>query len=282
MIGRRNRTILILLIIMGLMILSVYYSDSGNWAVSSVQRQVISILAPVYRLANSVYSPFKKGWNYITSFNEMRDENIRLREENRRLKSELSKRKTDRQENIRLKKLIGFQSDSGFKTIPARVIGRTPSRWQAIVIIDKGREQGIRKNMPVVVAEGVVGQVVLVGKNAANVLLLSDDKSGIGVEVKRTGLLGVVEGRIDGELRLKFIPKDADIRVGDRLLTSGIGQVYPRKLMVGRVAQVKEDQYGMEKTIIVKPAVNFSKLEEVLVITDKTMTSSPVKAVSAK
>lgn len=281
MIGRRNRTSLVLLIVMGLIILSVYYSGGGEKIIGGAQRQVISVLAPVHRLVDAVISPLNHGWNFIMAFTRMNSDNNKLRLDNLRLRHDLSELRQSRLENIRLKKLVGFQSDSKLETVPARVIGRTPSSWQAVLVIDQGENSGVKKNMPVVVDGGVVGQVAEASGSASDVLLLTDEKSGIGVQVERTGQLGVVEGRTDGELRLMFVPKDADIRSGDRLLTSGIGQVYPRGLQVGTIGLISESQYGMEKTIKIKPAVDFNKLEDVLVVINNNPQDS-VRAVSAK
>lgn len=281
MIGRRNRSTLILLIIMGLLVISAYYSGSGAKATGAVQRVAISALAPVHRLVTNIVSPFKHGWRYVISFRRMHDDNARLRKENLKLKHHLSELSLYRRENQRLKKLVGFQQESKLKTIAAKVIGRTSSTWQAVLIIDKGSQAGIRKNMPVVVDSGLVGQIVEASGNAANVMLLIDEKSGVGVENERTGQLGVVEGRLDGVLKLKFVPKDADIKKGDRLITSGIGKVYPRNLFVGTVAEIKENQYGMEKNIKVRPAVNFNKLEEVLMI-NQSNREKDARAVSSK
>ena len=267
---------------MGIIILSAYYSGSGERAIGGTQRWLVGAMAPLHNLTATIASPFQHGWGYVSSIGKMRDDNIRLREQNRRLRGRVMELSGFRGENTRLKKLVGLNEGSGLDTVAARIIGRSPSSWQAVVIIDKGERDGIRKNMPVMVAEGVVGQVAEVGSGAANVILINDERSGIGVEVERTGQLGVVEGRVDGELRLRFLPKDADIRAGDRLITSGIGQVYPRRLLVGKVTAIKTTQYGMERRLSVKAAVQFNRLEEVAVVVDSRLKESPIRPVSAK
>lgn len=278
----RNRTALLSLIIIGLIFISLYYSGRGTFAIRSVQRTVADILAPIHRLTDSVISPISHGFNYVISFKDTRAENEQLAAEVIKLNREIKKLKPAGEENIRLRQLIGFQSGSGYESIPARVIGRSSSSWQAILIIDKGKKDGIDENMPVITDDGVAGKIIKAGSSTSEMLMLIDERSGIGVENERTGQRGIVEGKVDGELRLKYIPKESDIKIGDRLMTSGIGLVYPRRLYVGEIIEVKEDQYSMEKKIKVKSGVNFNKLEEVLVVTDPTEKDLPEQSPSSK
>lgn len=266
MVERRNRTTLILLIVMALIIISSFYSGYGLYFIDSARKYTITILSPAYKTADSVISPIGHGWKYLISFNRLNSDNYRLTKDNSRLKHQLQELSDLKLENARLRKLIGFKDSSQLETVPAKVIGRSPDNWQSTIVIDKGKNSGIDKYQPVVTDDGVVGQVVESGSSIARIMLLNDRKSAVSVEIERTGQVGVAEGRFNGALQLKYLPKDADLLLGDRLVTSGIGQVYPRNLLVGTIQSIKDNQYGMEKVAEIKEAVNFQRLEEVLIV----------------
>ncbi len=266
MVDRRNRTTLILLIVMALIIISSYYSGHGVKIINGAQRATINVLSPVYKAANAIVSPIGHGWNYLLSFNRLNGDNYQLSKTNSRLKSRLQKLTDLKKENQRLRKLVGFKNETKLRMVPAKVIGRAPDNWQSTIIINRGKSSGIKKYQPVVTDTGLVGQVVESGNSIARIMLLNDRKSAVSVEVKRTGKIGVAEGKFSGGLKLKYMPKDADIKLGDQLVTSGVGQVYPRNLLIGTIKKINNNQYGMEKIADIKEAVDFQKLEEVLVI----------------
>jgi len=249
-----------------LIIISGYYSGQGLNLINSARSYTINILSPAYKAANAVVSPLGHGWNYVRSFNHLNSDNNRLTKVNSHLKHELQGLNELKKENLRLRKLVGFKVGSNLATVPAKVIGRSPDSWQSSIIINKGKSSGLRKYQPVVTDAGVVGQVVESGNSVSRIMLLNDRNSAVSVEIERTGKIGVAEGKFNGGLRLKYLPKDADIKIGDRLLTSGVGQVYPRHLLVGTIQSIKDNQYGMEKIASIKEAVDFQRLEEVLVI----------------
>lgn len=247
-------------------VLTLYYRGNGQGVVDYSQRAVMGAVTPLQRLTFSVAHPIQRAWGYVVTFGRDRADNDRLKLVNYRLKQEVRRLKGYEAENRRLKRLVGFKGDTSFDLVPARVISRSPSNWHAVVTIDVGRNEGIARRMAVVTPDGLVGQVIEAAARTSQVQLINDQKSGVGIEIRRTGQTGVVEGRIDRRLRLRFVGKEADVKVDDRVLTSGIGGVYPRGLVVGLVNQVENSQYELEKLIYVRPAVNFDKLAEVLVI----------------
>jgi len=282
MVGSRNRAVLLVLLIVGVIFLTLYFGGSGTEVVAFLQRAVLNITSPLYHLVDRIISPIGDGWTYVVSFSNMRDENDRLRADNADLNKRVKRLSIEKDENVRLRRLIGLKESTSFTYIPARVIGRSSSSWQSILIIDKGDKNGLEKNMPVVIDDGVIGKILKVGRNTSEVLMLIDEKSGVGVEIERTGQRGIVEGRTGGGLNLNYIPKESDVKKGDKLWTSGIGLVYPRHFKVGEVIEVSEDQYDMEMKIKVEPAVDFKSLIELLVITEPTEKDLPGKTVSSK
>lgn len=172
-----------------------------------------------------------------------------------------------RAENARLRALVGYVDGTVEQEIPARVIGLNPSAQFQSIRIDRGEDDGVRPGMPVVTADGVVGQVVRSVGGSADVMLLTDPTSHIGALVQRSRVRGSAVGSGDGRLlSLGLVRREEDAQDGDVLVTAGSDGVYPRGLLVGRLAEVKRPPAGMFLTARIEPAVSLEKLEEVLVI----------------
>jgi len=168
-------------------------------------------------------------------------------------------------ENTRLEQLLEFKRRLIFSSITASVIGRNPSRWNASMIIDKGKGDGIEQGMPVVNALGVVGKIEEVGKDTSKVLLLTDPQFSVAGLIQRTGDSGLISGTIKGLCRLRFMNPDTDIRVGDKVITSKLSTSFPESLLIGEIIENRRSA-GSSKDFVVNPAVSFSQIEEVLVI----------------
>lgn len=172
-----------------------------------------------------------------------------------------------RAENARLRALVGYADSTVEQEIAARVIGLNPSAQFQSIRIDRGEDDGVRAGMPVVTADGVVGQVVRSVGGSADVMLLTDPTSHIGALIQRSRVRGSATGSGDGRLlNLGLVRREEDAQDGDVLVTAGSDGVYPRGLLVGRLAEVKRPPAGMFLTAHVEPAVALEKLEEVLVI----------------
>jgi len=197
-----------------------------------------------------------------------------LMEENKELKSRLdslesllTRLREIENENQRLKELLGFREQLEQEYKAADVIGRSPSKWFSTITISLGSEDGVTVDAPVISRRGLVGRVIKVEARSAQVLLLTDPESGVGSLISRSRDYGaVVGGNGSDALVMRFFSRDADVRVGDEVLTSGVGSVYPAGLVVGEVAEVYVPQPGLVKECYVRPAVDFAHLEEVLVM----------------
>ncbi len=148
----------------------------------------------------------------------------------------------------------------------AQVIGRDPTGWFKSVIIDKGKNSGIKVNMPVVNSKGVVGRLVSVSYNYAKVLLVIDQNSAVDCIIQRSRDNGIVKGLSSKVCILDYVLKTSDVRVGDMVITSGLDRVFPKGIPVGEVIDVKNPPGGLFKDVKVRPMVDFSNLEELLVI----------------
>ena len=226
---------------------------------------MLTLAAPFQSAIDDVADTVVGWWQHYLWLVDTEKQNSQLEQENRQLRSDLQQVAEFRLQNERLRKLLAFVDDIDRPALPAQVIGEDVSSWARTVTIDKGLRAGLRVGLPVVAAEGVVGRIIKAAPNSSRVLLVTDASSAIAALVQRTRTRGVVRGR-GAELTLDYALRDADIEQNDLLVTSGMGGVFPKGPTLGRVAQVERDQYGLFQRVEVAPAVDFSHLEEVLVI----------------
>lgn len=170
------------------------------------------------------------------------------------------------QENVRLKGLLSFKQKSTLRLVSARVIARSPDSWSSSVIIDKGKFSGIRRGMAVINYQGLVGRVSESVDNSSKIILVNDPSQGISSIVQRSRQEGLVSGSLGVNLIMRYLPEDAQIVIGDIIITSELSQVYPKGLLVGKVINIAKEFSGLSLYAVVKPAADLSSLEEVSVI----------------
>lgn len=200
-------------------------------------------------------------WGMVVPGDSRRD----LDAENRRLRAELTTSEEMRRENARLRRLLGFSEESSSRTVAARVIAVDATSWFRTIEIDRGYEDGVTEGLPIVDAAGVVGRVVRSTPHSARVLLITDASSAVAVLVQDQRIRGVCRGQ-GGALALDFALVQDEIQVGDGVVTSGLGGIFPKGLVIGYVKSVRREQFGLFQTVEVEPAVDFEHLEEVLVL----------------
>lgn len=234
---------------------------------------VQEVLAPLQRVTFRATAAVRGAMGYLADLPRLQRENERLRAEAERVAILESQLEELRQENRRLNELLGLRArpDLASRRLrAARVIGRNPDDWFSYVLIDAGRGDGVERGMVVITAQGLVGRVTRVSPHGATVMLLTDPQSGVGARVQRESsqAQGVVlgqKGRGDA-LKMKFFLRDADVRRGDRIVTSGLGEVFPSGIPIGIVTEVVDEEGGLVREAWVKPLVAFNRLEEVLVL----------------
>jgi len=150
--------------------------------------------------------------------------------------------------------------------IPAEVLGVDPNLWSEAITINKGASHQVQNDAAVVTHQGLVGHVIEVGPRYAKVLLLTDRRSAVDALVQRTRARGIVFGKSRDQLAFRYVSVRDDIQVGDELISSGLGGLYPKGIRIGAVVSVRPQRYGLFYEIAVRPAVEFSKLEEVLAL----------------
>ncbi|NLO89252.1 MAG: rod shape-determining protein MreC [Clostridia bacterium] len=228
-------------------------------------------LAPAQGAVTTAASKVDSFFNAAFSFIKIRSENEELKKTIEKLKEENAVLKEYREENIRLKKLLGLMEtiDGHYDLTAARVIGRNPENWHSTLTIDKGYRHGIEKNMPVISERGVVGRITNVSANTSEVLLITDREGAVAALVQQTRTPGVVEGLGPNtdELQLIHLPYDAPVGKNHVVITSGLGGIFPKGLRIGYVKGVYPEANGLMKRAIVEPFVDFDRLEEVLIVT---------------
>lgn len=176
-----------------------------------------------------------------------------------------------RKENRRLREMLDFKERTAYTLLPAEVVARDPSHWFETITINKGYADGVQKDMAVVTSQGLVGNVFIVSQNSSRVLMLTDSRLAVSALVQRSrepGFVGIIEGYPEkkGFLRMSNLSPEANIQPGDAVISSGLGGVFPKGLVIGHVVEVGQDQYGLLQQAIVCPAVNFNRLEEVFIV----------------
>ncbi len=230
-------------------------------------RVILAVTAPIQGAISWSLDLLTSGvQNYIFLWNTRRD-NLAVMEENRRLLNTIASLRETQHENARLRKLLQFEERFKLETVVARVIAKDVSTEFRAVRINRGSKAGLRKNMAVVTNEGVVGRVLRTTPDTADVVTILDLLSAVDSIVERSRARGIVEGMTDQLCELKFALRTDDIEPGDMLVTSGLEGVFPKGVPVGTVSKVFRKPFGITQKVEVRPSVDFSKLEEVLIVT---------------
>jgi len=202
----------------------------------------------------------------IVFYNRFMAQNETLKKENDYLRNKLNEINEISLENKRLTSILSFQQKSPYKLITARVIGHSTDSWSSIIIIDKGSRSGIKKGFAVINYLGLLGKVIETSNYTSKIMLMNDPNIGVSAFVQRSRQEGLITGTLGGALIMKYLSPDADIMVSDVIVTSGFTESYPKGLLIGTVTGIKPENSGLSLYAFVKPAVNLSSLEEVLIV----------------
>ncbi|MBI9077568.1 MAG: rod shape-determining protein MreC [Desulfatibacillum sp.] len=232
---------------------------------------------PAGSLFQILVAPFQEGVTRTTSFAssiwttyfsliDTARENEDLKREVESLQHRLHEYGETQRQNTRLKNLLGFAQDEGAKVVTALVVAEDPSDTFQAIFINRGSSHGVRNGLAVATPLGVVGRVIGVSPYQSKVLLITDPNFAMDARVARTRARGVLEGNADGPCQFQYVMQQDDVSLGDTVVTSGMDRVFPPGLAVGVVSRVRKGEQGMFQGIVVTPFVDFSRLEEVLVL----------------
>lgn len=204
----------------------------------------------------------------IKTIMSAKEENEKLRRQNAYLQIENSRLRDAYLENIRLRNLIKMEERDSLQCLPVKVIGRGGIGAVSSIILNAGSEDSIRVNMPIISASGLVGKVYRVGSKSSLGQILLDRNFRVSARVQRSRIEGIVKYESGEWCIFSEVPLRSDVQVGDVITTSGYSAIFPPEIRIGVVAQVDEKSYGLLKSVFIKPGVDFSRLEEVLVVTN--------------
>jgi rod shape-determining protein MreC len=230
-----------------------------------IETVTFGVFAEVQRGVFSVVEALRDGWNGYVALRDVSRENGELRRQLADAQVALQQQRALAVRSRGLEALLQLRDRSTVSTAAAEVIAAGVTTDFRTVTIDRGVADGIKPDMAVVAPEGVVGRVVVAGAHAAKVQLLVDRNAAAGALIERTRAQGVVLGGGDARLRLEYVAEVADVVPGDAVVTSGIDGIYPKGFVIGRVESVDRPG-GLSRRIVVAPAVDFGRIEDVLVV----------------
>jgi rod shape-determining protein MreC len=264
----RRYGILLAVLLVSLLLLTVQTRGGGTGRAGEL---IALVVTPVQSLLVRVHRGAIGFWANYLDWKLVRRENITLRAENEALRVQALQTGETREENARLRRLLVLKDRLPLATVAGEVIGREAGGWVRSLTINRGRGDGIAQQTPVIVPSGLVGRVVQVHRGAAVVQLLNDPASTVGAVVQRTRTAGLVEGDAGGAVRFKFMARDgATVAPGDLVVTSGLGTLFPKGLPVGRVVRIEDKGSALFHFAVLAPVVDFSRVEEVLLVTGQT------------
>jgi rod shape-determining protein MreC len=234
-----------------------------------VQAGFLGMIAPMLKQGSSLdrrINAFREG---LKSLEQLEDENKRLTVTNKELSATNQTLRGLEAENNRLRNALGYRERAVFKLMPARIIARDASTWYQTIKVDRGSAEGLRPDMPVLTEEGLVGKTTVVAEHAATVILISDENCRAAANVEGTREQGIVKGERTSQstlpvISLNFLTKQANLKPGQKVFTSGVGGVFPSGVLIGAVREFKQRELDGYATIV--PAVDLSTIEDVFIV----------------
>lgn len=233
--------------------------------VPMLEAVTFGVFAEVQRAASSMFGSMQQGWQGYFALQQVREENERLRSEVGQLQVRLQQEQALAQQSRALQQLLDLRQSIKLSTTAATVIGGGASADFRTMTIDKGSNNGLRQDQAVISPTGVVGRIIMPSGRASKVQLLIDRNAAAGAIVERSRAQGVVLGTGADRLRMEYVSSAADVKIGDRVVTSGIDGIYPKGFVVGQIESIQRGA-GTYSAIVVRPAVDFAALEDVLVV----------------
>jgi rod shape-determining protein MreC len=277
----RRRLVVGGLVLLSLVLVTVSFREDGDGPLASTQNAAAAVLRPLQVAADRVAEPFRDAYGWLDSLLGARSDAARLEKENEKLRQQVANLRLAERENIRLRKLLGYLSGprfpEGYSGLPTAVISRPAGAYAQAIVVAAGRSDGIRVDDPVVTQDGLVGKVSRVGSRTAQITLLTDDQSAASALDVETDAFGIVRPGSGprSPLRLDRVPKEAVVRLGDTIVTSGwssprFSSLYPRGIRIGRVTSVGRTDTDLYTQVQVTPFADLGSLEAVVVLIPET------------
>ena len=264
---RLQNSPLMLFFLLSLTIVGLVLHETGN--TQAVENLILGLVTPVQNHLSTLANDFSDLVQTFRDARELRRRNEELQKLADRTMIENVRLKELESENETLRQLLQFtQANPTHSYRAAEVVGQDPGNLLRYIILDVGTHDGVTTGMPVVTDRGLVGRTVEVSSRSSKVLLITDISSSVNAIIQSSRATGIVEGRADGSLVMKYIPQPVTVNVGDIILTSGLGATFPKRLVIGQVTAVHKRDIELFQQAEIKPTVDFDRLEIVLVITN--------------
>ena len=274
---RRRRATLGVFVLLSLFLLTAYFGESPVGMLHGIQRGAQEVLQPIESGASKVFKPFRDLFHWVGDAFDANSENKQLKKDLARSRTDLAQAQTAMRDNEQLRSLVGLPSKPGFPQahkVTGRVIARSPTDWSSTIQIDKGRDDGVRPDQPVITGDGLVGKIVSASGGTATVQLITDGEAAVSAEVVPDGANGVVLTPVGNpnDLQLDFVRKGRKIAKGQTVVTSGfrkdrLESLYPRGIPIGRVRSVNPDEIETYQRVHVTPFADFRRIDYVQVLT---------------
>jgi len=266
MFFKNYRTIIFVGVIFAAALILLSYSLKYDSSTSFVKKIVLEAAAPVQKILNASIEGVSNAWMRYIHLVGLEADNRILKNKIAALQTELILYKEGYLEAQRLQKILSLQNDYHHSNIAAQVIGREQAALSKTFWINKGSAHGLKSGMPVIVPPGLIGRLTDVSWHSSKVLLLIDENSNVDALIQRTRVQGIVRGAGSRGCVVRYISKIQDVKEGDVIMTSGMSNIFPKGLLIGTVSHVDHRDVGLFLKIRVTPFVDFSTLEEVLIL----------------
>jgi rod shape-determining protein MreC len=277
---RRRRAALAIFVALSVALLTAYFGESGGGFLHALQRGAQEALAPIETGASRALKPVRDLFGWVGDTFDAKDENERLKREVERLRGEVAQGQTARRDARELRGLVGLHRDEGFpqgtRPVTARVIARSPTVWFSSVKIDKGSNDGVRVDQPVIASGGLAGKVTSVSGGTAQVTLLTDASSAVSAQVMPEGANGIVKPEVGNprDLLLDFVEKGRRVTEGTTVVTSGfassrVESLFPRGIPIGTVTEVDLDEIELYQRVHIRPYADLRRLDWLQVLTSR-------------
>ena len=272
---RRSETagsglITIVLVVVSLVIFTLSVQENGTGVFSTARNVTQTLVTPIRFVGSLVAAPFSGASNIMRNLTADGETLSELKQENERLSARNVELEESEKTAQRLQELLDVRSSYNLQSIAARVISGATDSWTDSITIDKGSASGISPGMPVVNQTGAIGQVLSCSATTSTVRLISDEQSSVSAMIQVSRAQGMLQGSIDGTLHLQYIRTDQTVNVGDIVVTSGLGGVFPKGLPIGKVSVVEGSPASSYYEITVEPFGRPDNYEEVLIVTSLT------------
>jgi rod shape-determining protein MreC len=274
---RRRRAVLAVLVGLSIALLTAYFGESASGGLHAIQRGFLEAMAPLQEGASRALKPARDLTGWVGDAFDAKSENKDLKKQVRQLRGQLASAQTGERDAEQLRSLVGFNRSDRFPTsydrVAGRVIGRSPTVWYSTITIDKGSDQGVNTDQPVVNGDGLVGRVSDVSGDAARVTLITDHTSGVSAQIVPEGANGLVKATVGNpsDLILDFVQKGRTVRKGATVVTSGwrssrVESLFPRGIPIGRVTRVDSQERELYQRVHLHPFADLRRLDIVEVL----------------